>query len=197
MFKFFLSKKGFTLTEILVCVVMLTILVAVGVPIFASNNKKIKRNDCANQRQTISTAVQEAMMGMMDSGKKQPVINFDLADSSHVSTYSANDVAGDADDAYAGKKCFILKEGDDCFTLGDVRGGYRNTSINPEYRDGIINEGKYLKKQRLANALFYVYLGNAEVPVCPFAEDDNTEYHYYIFEDGTVLCDCPECLKLD
>ena len=197
MFNFLCSKKGFTIWEILTVIVIMSILVAVAVPVFVSNEKKQKRNDCANQRQLISTAVQEAMQGMMDNGKKQPVINFDLADSAHVSTYSANDVAGDADDAYAGKKCFVLKENDTCFTLGDVRGGYRNTSTNPEYRDGIKNEGKYLKKQKLANVPFYMYLGNMEVPICPFAEDDNTEYHYYIFDDGTVLCDCPECLKLD
>lgn len=197
MFRLLKSKKGFTLTEIIVCVTLLGILVVVAVPVYISVEKKARLNECASQRQVISTAVQEAMMGMLDNGKKQPVINFDLADSAHVSTYSANDVSGDADDEYDGKKCFVLKEDDTCFTLGDLRGGYRNVSTNPEYRDGIKNEGKYLKKQRLADVPFYQYLGNMEVPVCPFAEHDDTEYLYYIFEDGSVLCDCPKCLEVD
>ena len=36
-----------------------------------------------------------------------------------------------------------------------------------------------------------MFLDNQEVPVCPFADDDNTQgYYYYVVEDGSVHCTC-------
>ena len=80
----------------------------------------------------------------------------------------------------------------DVFTLGDVRGGYRGNDIE-DYNDGC-EQGFYLKRANLADVKFYTKLANAEIPQCAFEEPDDAEYHYYIFDDATVLCDCPECL---
>ncbi len=59
----------------------------------------------------------------------------------------------------------------------------------------------FLKKKVLGDQPFYEYLDNMEIPVCPFVDDytakDEPEFFYYIFEDGTVLCSCPDCNALD
>ena len=71
MFKFLLSKKGFTITEIFTVVTILAILTAVAVPLFHSGIKKQHQNECQNNRTIISTAVEQVMYGMVDNGKKQ------------------------------------------------------------------------------------------------------------------------------
>lgn len=56
MFKFMKSKKGFTLVELMIVVVIMAILVAVAVPIFSAVTKNAKKKTCiGNQRQIISS----------------------------------------------------------------------------------------------------------------------------------------------
>lgn len=71
MFDFFKSKKGFTLTELLICVLILSIVSAVAIPLLDKKQKAQKVNDCDNNCQLISTAIKEVMYGMIDNGKKQ------------------------------------------------------------------------------------------------------------------------------
>lgn len=56
MFKFMKSKKGFTLVELMIVVVIMAILVAVAVPIYSAVTKNARKKTCiANQREIISS----------------------------------------------------------------------------------------------------------------------------------------------
>lgn len=208
-FKIMQSRKGFSMVEMLVAVLILGILTAVGVPIFVSGYRAQARKDCRSQCTVIEALVQEAMYGMIDNGAAQykrdsalnPVvpktvwIDFSKVQDDHKEVYEADGITGNSDDEYDDKACFVLIEdqgipGKIAFTLSDLRGGYRPSNIK-DYNEGC-KQGYHLKKKKLENNKFYMYLANEEIPVCPFSDEDN-EYYYYIFEDGTVLCSCPEC----
>lgn len=182
------NKKGFSLVEIMIVVIIMGILVAVAIPAYQGISSSKRVEDCFMNRQMISITVQEAMNGMLDNGKKQDIILMDLADSTHVTISPANFPEG-----YAEKKCFKLTYDEEtAFTLGDVRGGYRKGVSS--YDIGC-EQGNYLKRENLKDVKMYTKLANQEIPRCAFEESDKTDYYYYIFEDATVLCDCPECLE--
>ena len=237
MYRFLLSKKGYSFVEVLIVVVILGILVAIGVPVFYGGYKKNAIKDCNNQKTIISTLFGEVTTGMMDSGKPQPKVDFSRVQADHKTTYPGDGVNGTKDDAYVGKECFVLIEdqgipGKIAFTMGDIRGGYfgkdqwnqaRNNENYPggfgyKYPEWPSGEpeseafensvatykyelgceyGYYLKKATMENEKFYLHFTNEEIPICPFADFDNSsttdDYRYYIFEDGTVVCSCPHC----
>lgn len=188
--KFLCNKKGFSLAELMLVVVVMGILTAVAIPVYKGVSDAQRLNDCTMNRQMISVVVQEAMNGMLDNGKKQDSIDMTKADVTHKTTSPENFPT-----EYATRECFLLTYDENAaFTLGDVRGGYRNTATYPDYNEGC-EYGNYLKRQNLAGVKMYTKLANAEIPQCAFEESDNQEYNYYIFSDGTVICDCPECLE--
>ena len=233
LYRFLLSKKGYSFVEVLIVVVILGILVAVGVPIFVSGYRAQAVKDCNNQKTIISTLFGEVTAGMMDSGKTQSKVDFSRVPSGRKTTYPGDGVNGNKDDAYVGKSCFLLTDDPNAaFTIGDIRGGYfgkdqwnqaRNNENYPggfgyKYPEWPSGEpeseafensvatykyelgceyGYYLKKKAMENEIFYLHFTNEEIPVCPFADFDNSsttdDYRYYIFEDGTVFCTCPHC----
>ena len=212
LYRFLLSKKGYTFVEVLIVVIVLGILTAVAVPIFGGGFKAQAKKDCNNQRVVVNGLVQEVMTGMIDNGRSQKFIDFTKVQADHKAKYEGDGVTGNGDDAYVGQDCFVLIydqgiPGKIAFTIGDVRGGYRDKNRADcgddadGYKNGCEIYGNYLKKERLNDNKFFWYLANEEIPVCPFADFDNSDttddYHYYIFNDGTVLCDCPECNDID
>ncbi|MBR6552181.1 MAG: prepilin-type N-terminal cleavage/methylation domain-containing protein [Clostridia bacterium] len=182
------NNKGFSLTELMIVVAVMSILVAVAIPVYngVSNGRRI--DDCAMNRQMISVVVQEVMNGMIDNGKKQDEIIMRFAQ--HKVEFPDQIDGKKVSSTYAKKECFKLSY-DNPFTLGDIRGGYRATTIS-SYDVGC-KRGNYLKREELAVIPFYTYLANGEIPICAFQSDNDT-YSYYIFSDATVLCDCPKCL---
>lgn len=205
LYSFLRSKKGYSFVEVLIVVIILGILVAVGVPVFTAGYRAQAIKDCNNQKTVISSLFSEAMTGMMDSGRPQDKVDFSKVQSDHRTTYPGDGVDGTADDDYVGKDCFVLIQDQDipgkiAFTIGDIRGGYRDLNTYPDDSDGYkagCDAGYYLKKKALKDEKFYWHLSNEEIPVCPFADLDNNktndDYRYYIFEDGTVMCSCPHC----
>ncbi len=211
LYRFFLSKKGFTFIEILIAVAVLGILTAVAVPLMGNAVALQRKKDCNNQRVMIKSTVEQAMFGMIDNGQKQPELYIDDAKNVNVTTIPTS-----TGSVYAGKKAFYIidpenftgnVEGVSGVTLGEIRNGYRNPdNVNSadyieEYRDGC-DEGYYLKKKKLADVPLYKYFLNQELPICPFANfgdsDTDNDYFYYITwdasaEDVVVVCSCPKC----
>ncbi len=72
MFKFMKSKKGFSLVELMIVVVIMAILVAVAVPIYNSVTGNARQKTCVdNQRQIMSTVGNALMMGGVTDGDGQ------------------------------------------------------------------------------------------------------------------------------
>ncbi len=66
MFKFMKSKKGFTLVELMIVVVIMAILVAVAVPIYSAVTKNARTKTClANQREIQSQFNNNQMSGIL------------------------------------------------------------------------------------------------------------------------------------
>lgn len=141
MFHFLISKKGFTLMEIMIVVIILGILLAIAVPVYSGALYMQRKNDCRNNRKTIESVLGEAMLGMMDNGTPQKnvngefYINFDHSDPEHVITIE-----------YNGETVNCLKlvpegigEDNLVFTLGDVRCGYYSKEMAIKEYDEIIS----------------------------------------------------------
>lgn len=60
------NKKGFTLVELMIVVVIMAILVAVAVPIYGAVTKNAKEKTCASHARNLSSQMQQVMMGTVD-----------------------------------------------------------------------------------------------------------------------------------
>ncbi len=89
MFKFMKSKKGFSLVELMIVVVIMAILVAVAVPIFNSVTGNSRAKTCIdNQRSIISTLNNALLEKTLANGK---VFIFDVTNSAEgVRDYTIN-----------------------------------------------------------------------------------------------------------
>lgn len=86
LYKYLRSNKGFTLTEIMIVVVILGILTAVALPLFHGVLYIQKRNDCKSNREIIEGTIKQAMLGKMDDGVPQR----NLADELYINMERAN-----------------------------------------------------------------------------------------------------------
>ena len=66
MFKFLKSKKGFTLVELMIVVVIMAILVAVAVPIYSAVTRNARIKTCAGNRREIVSQINNYLMGSID-----------------------------------------------------------------------------------------------------------------------------------
>ncbi len=63
MFKFIESKKGFTLVELMIVVVIMAILVAVAVPIYSSVTANSRKKTCLSNQREIQSQLNNMEMG--------------------------------------------------------------------------------------------------------------------------------------
>ena len=78
MFKFLKSKKGFTLVELMIVVVIMAILVAVAVPIFSAVTKNARIKTCAANRREIVSQVNCFLMGNIDGKQHKAAGSFTI-----------------------------------------------------------------------------------------------------------------------
>ena len=82
MFKFLKSKKGFTLVELMIVVVIMAILVAVAVPIYSAVTRNARTKTCIANMREITTQIQNyAMSNDTNLGIKEGVseISFEIS----------------------------------------------------------------------------------------------------------------------
>ncbi len=86
MFKFLKTKKGFSLVELMIVVVIMAILVAVAIPIFNSVTGDAREKTCLdNQRQILSVASRIfSMSGITGVNGKEAKIQFLVEDGKNV-----------------------------------------------------------------------------------------------------------------
>lgn len=132
MFKFLKSKKGFTLVELMIVVVIMAILVAVAVPIYSAVTKKAKIKTCAANQREIQSQVNAALLG--------DIITFGAEETTKSFTLKTDSAGEDADwtnaptglDGMFQKKPFCPEKGatitvqiDKITTAGAGEGGYK------------------------------------------------------------------------
>ena len=89
MFKFMKSKKGFTLVELMIVVVIMAILVAVAVPIFSAVTKNARIKTCAANRREIVSQVNGFLMGNIDGKQHVAAGSFTVTSDSSSGTVTA------------------------------------------------------------------------------------------------------------
>ena len=80
MFKFLKSKKGFTLVELMIVVVIMAILVAVAVPIYSAVTANARKKTCAANIREIISQLNNYVMG--DGNTFKSVVSFKVTPSS-------------------------------------------------------------------------------------------------------------------
>ncbi len=95
MFKFLKSKKGFTLVELMIVVVIMAILVAVAVPIFSAVTKNARIKTCAANRREIISQVNGLLMGNVDGVQHTSAGGFTITSDGKTGTLTMDAQQGD------------------------------------------------------------------------------------------------------
>ena len=95
MFKLLKSKKGFTLVELMIVVVIMAILVAVAVPIFSAVTKNARIKTCAANRREIVSQVNGFLMGNVD-GKQHTAAGSYIVKADGTVTAGSSNTTNDA-----------------------------------------------------------------------------------------------------
>lgn len=74
------NKKGFTLVELMIVVVIMGILVAVAIPIYGAVTDNAEKKTCADNRRTIQSMVTTYQMTGGDGGAQIPWADIEAAD---------------------------------------------------------------------------------------------------------------------
>ena len=91
MFKFLKSKKGFTLVELMIVVVIMAILVAVAVPIYSAVTRNARIKTCAANRREIVSQVNNFLMGSVDGSQHNTSGQFTISSDGKKGTVSSSD----------------------------------------------------------------------------------------------------------
>ena len=91
MFKFLKSKKGFTLVELMIVVVIMAILVAVAVPIYSAVTSNAKKKTCAGNCREITGQLNSYFMGKTIDKTGALEVTFDAAADDAVPAVAAAD----------------------------------------------------------------------------------------------------------
>lgn len=97
MFRFLKSKKGFSLVELMIVVVIMAILVAVAVPIFNSVTGNAKEKTCIDNQRQLMTTLTNLYMSYGISGTGSDVVikvssNGFVADNDALVTFSSGEI---------------------------------------------------------------------------------------------------------
>ena len=94
MFKFMKSKKGFSLVELMIVVVIMAILVAVAVPIFNSVTGNAREKTCIDNQRQIMTGITNLFMGEGISGTGEAVVTFSSSGIAETTTDAVKTFSG-------------------------------------------------------------------------------------------------------
>ncbi len=94
MFKILKSKKGFTLVELMIVVVIMAILVAVAVPIFSAVTEKARAKTCASNQREIFAQINNAAMSALTTVSGKVIITTDADDSDKATIDNETGISG-------------------------------------------------------------------------------------------------------
>ncbi len=86
MFNFMRNRKGFTLVELMIVVVIMAILVAVAVPIFSAVTKNARIKTCAANRREIVAQVNGFLMGNVDGRQHTAAGSYTITSDGNMAT---------------------------------------------------------------------------------------------------------------